>query len=77
MLPHKYQLQGQEPRPVTSRRRSRMEYEADSSPPLGSQRERPRYSGPFGERRDSPATQQAKKDEFMSLCARAWDLFHS
>ena len=77
LTPHKYQIQGQEPRSGNSRRRSRMEYEADSSPPLGSQRDRPRYSGPFGESRDSPATQKAKKDEFMSLCARAWDLFHS
>lgn len=54
-----------------------MEYEADSSPPLGSQRDRPNYHGPFAEGRDSPATQKAKKEEFISLCARAWDLFHS
>lgn len=60
----------------TSRRRSRQEYEG-SSPPLGSGRERIRYSGPFGEGRDSPATQRAKKEEFLSLCSRAWDLFHS
>ncbi|KAL2137379.1 hypothetical protein VTI74DRAFT_3319 [Chaetomium olivicolor] len=33
--------------------------------------------GPFGEGRDSPETQEAKKEEFLSLCARAWDLFHS
>jgi hypothetical protein len=59
------------------RRRSRNEYEEGSSPPLGSGRERPRHSGPFGEGRDSPATQRAKKDEFLSLCSRAWDLFHS
>lgn len=58
------------------RRRSRNEYEADSSPPLGTGRERPRF-GPFGEGRDSPATQRAKKEEFLSLCSRAWDLFHS
>jgi hypothetical protein len=77
LTPHKYQIQGQEPRSGNSRRRSRMEYEADSSPPLGSQRDRPRYSGPFGDGRDSPATQKAKKEEFMGLCARAWDLFHS
>ena len=64
---------------LTSRRRSRHEYEADnSSPPLGNNgRERMvRPTGPFGEGRDSPATQQAKKEEFLTLCSRAWDLFH-
>lgn len=60
---------------ISGRRRSRNEYEADSSPPLGNGRE-PRV-GPFGEGRDSPATQKAKKEEFLSLCSRAWDLFHS
>lgn len=58
------------------RRRPRAEYEEGGSPPLGhgpnSQRR-----GPFGEGRDSPRTQEAKKAEFISLCARAWDLFHS
>lgn len=62
---------------ASGRRRSRNEYEEGSSPPLGSGRERLRYSGPFGEGRDSPATQRAKKEEFLSLCSRAWDLFHS
>ncbi|ODH44713.1 hypothetical protein ACO22_00791 [Paracoccidioides brasiliensis] len=33
--------------------------------------------GSFGARRDSPDTQRRKKDEFLGLCARAWDLFHS
>ncbi|KAL2270386.1 hypothetical protein VTJ83DRAFT_2570 [Remersonia thermophila] len=33
--------------------------------------------GPFGEGRDSPETIAAKKEEFLALCARAWDLFHS
>lgn len=61
--------------PEAGRRRSRNEYEAGSSPPLGTGRG-PRY-GPFGEGRDSPATQKAKKDEFLMLCSRAWDLFHS
>ncbi|KAK5468002.1 hypothetical protein LTS15_000975 [Exophiala xenobiotica] len=65
------------PNNSTGRRRSRMEYEEGSSPPLGTGRERLRHSGPFGEGRDSPATQRAKKEEFLSLCARAWDLFHS
>ncbi|KAL2164124.1 hypothetical protein VTH06DRAFT_3338 [Thermothelomyces fergusii] len=31
----------------------------------------------FGEGRDSPETLEAKKEEFLRLCARAWDLFHS
>jgi hypothetical protein len=70
LTPHKYQPAG-----FAGRRRSRNEYEAGSSPPLGTGRERP--YGPFGEGRDSPATQKAKKDEFLSLCSRAWDLFHS
>lgn len=59
-----------------ARRRGRVEYERDmGSPPLGSGPEVRR--GPFGEGRDSPETQRKKKDEFLTLCARAWDLFHS
>ncbi|KAF1364037.1 hypothetical protein EJ07DRAFT_152094 [Lizonia empirigonia] len=59
----------------SSRRRGRDEYERDAgTPPLG--RQAPRI-GPFGEGRDSPETQQKKKEEFIGLCARAWDLFHS
>ncbi|KAL0259227.1 hypothetical protein SLS55_006732 [Diplodia seriata] len=59
----------------TSRRRTREEYERDmGTPPLGRQERRP---GPFGEGRDSPETQRRKKEEFIALCARAWDLFHS
>lgn len=59
----------------SGRRRGRDEYERDmGTPPLGRQQARP---GPFGEPRDSPETQQRKKEEFISLCARAWDLFHS
>ena len=72
LTPHKYHPTSG----PTSRRRSRHEYEADSSPPLGTGRDRVKY-GPFGEGRDSPATQRAKKDEFLALCSRAWDLFHS
>lgn len=54
--------------------RPRTEYERDAgSPPLGSG---PSPRRAFGER-DSPATNQAKKEEFMRICARAWDLFHS
>ncbi|OCT54742.1 hypothetical protein CLCR_02937 [Cladophialophora carrionii] len=73
LTPHKYQANHH----PTSRRRSRNEYEDGSSPPLGSGPDRIRYHGPFGEGRDSPATQRAKKEEFLSLCSRAWDLFHS
>lgn len=59
-----------------SRRRTRAEYEDGASPPLGHGPASSRR-GPFGAGRDSPETQRQKKDEFLSLCARAWDLFHS
>ncbi|KAF2145943.1 uncharacterized protein K452DRAFT_304950 [Aplosporella prunicola CBS 121167] len=60
----------------SSRRRTREEYERDmGTPPLG--RQEAKRSGPFGEGRDSPETQRRKKEEFIALCARAWDLFHS
>ncbi|KAI8943395.1 hypothetical protein NX059_001407 [Plenodomus lindquistii] len=59
----------------STRRRGRDEYEMDNgTPPLG--RQQPR-AGPFGAGRDSPETQLKKKEEFIGLCARAWDLFHS
>jgi hypothetical protein len=59
----------------SNRRRGRDEYEQDNgTPPLG--RQQPRL-GPFGAGRDSPDTQLKKKDEFIGLCSRAWDLFHS
>jgi len=58
----------------SSRRRGRDEYERDmGSPPLAEHVRR----GPFGEGRDTPETQRKKKEEFIALCARAWDLFHS
>jgi hypothetical protein len=59
-----------------SKRRTRAEYEEGGSPPLGHGRAAQRR-GPFGEGRDSPETQRAKKEEFMRICERAWDLFHS
>ncbi|KAJ5519138.1 hypothetical protein N7453_001560 [Penicillium expansum] len=79
------------PSDVTARRRPRSEYERDNgSPPLGhgpdsQHRSNPAampgphasFPGPFGAGRDSPETQRRKKDEFLGLCARAWDLFHS
>ncbi|TQB73088.1 hypothetical protein MPDQ_006256 [Monascus purpureus] len=74
----------------SARRRPRSEYEMDNgSPPLGhgpDPRYRPNpafssghntFHGPFGAGRDSPETQRRKKEEFLSLCSRAWDLFHS
>jgi hypothetical protein len=68
------------PSPLTGgrsgRRRQRAEYEEGVSPPLGTGRPA-RRAGPFGEGRDSPETQARKKEEFIGLCARAWDLFHS
>ncbi|MCJ1434127.1 hypothetical protein MMC27_003493 [Xylographa pallens] len=73
---HQHQLIGDPMRNGSGRRRARMEYERDmGTPPLGSGPE-PRR-GPFGEGRDSPETNKRKKDEFMALCARAWELFHS
>lgn len=59
----------------TSRRRTRAEYE-DGSPPLG-YGPAPTRRGPFGAGLDSPETQRAKREEFLRLCERAWDLFHS
>ncbi|KAL2419660.1 hypothetical protein ABEF95_001894 [Exophiala dermatitidis] len=72
--PHQYQ-----PNSYPTSKRRRNEYEEGSSPLLGNGRDRIPYNGhgPFGEGRDSPATQKAKKEEFLSLCSRAWDLFHS
>ncbi|KAI1412914.1 hypothetical protein F5Y13DRAFT_39236 [Hypoxylon sp. FL1857] len=60
----------------TSRRRTRAEYEEGSSPPLGHGPSATRR-GPFGAGRDSPETQRQKREEFLRLCERAWDLFHS
>lgn len=60
----------------TTKRRTRAEYEDGASPPLGYGPSATRR-GPFGEGRDTPETQRAKKDEFLRLCSRAWDLFHS
>ncbi|KAL8743575.1 MAG: hypothetical protein Q9190_004090 [Brigantiaea leucoxantha] len=71
-----YHANGEPTRTSSSRRRARAEYERDmGTPPLGSGPE-PRR-GPFGEGFDSPEMQRRKKEEFLGLCARAWDLFHS
>ena len=61
---------------ATGRRRSRVEYESDQSPPLGTGREKAPL-GPFGSGRESPQTQRRKKDEFMNILSRAWDLWHN
>jgi hypothetical protein len=60
-----------------SKRRTRAEYEEGGSPPLGNGPAATRRAGPFGAGRDSPETQRAKRDEFLRICERAWDLFHS
>ncbi|KAK7225904.1 hypothetical protein V2G26_013907 [Clonostachys chloroleuca] len=59
-----------------SKRRTRAEYEEGGSPPLGYGPSSARR-GPFGAGRDSPETQRQKREEFLKLCERAWDLFHS
>ncbi|ELR10389.1 hypothetical protein VC83_00478 [Pseudogymnoascus destructans] len=63
------------------RRRGREEYEEGRSPPLGqgpaaARRTAAGVSGAFGEGRDSEEAVRAKKEEFLRLCDRAWDLFH-
>lgn len=63
-------------RSLSANKRRRDEYEAGISPPLGNGRPGVRR-GPFGEGRDSPERQRAKREEFLRLCERAWDLFHS
>lgn len=80
------------PSESTARRRPRSEYEQDNDGPSlrrgpeSQYRPNPAaanpgpqapFHGPFGAGRDSPETQRRKKDEFLGLCARAWDLFHS
>jgi len=60
----------------SSKRRTRAEYEEGHSPPLGNGPASTRR-GPFGYGRDSPESQRAKREEFLRLCERAWDLFHS
>lgn len=63
------------------RRRGREEYEEGRSPPLGAGPAAARRvvgaGGAFGEGRDSEESVRLKKEEFLRLCDRAWDLFHS
>lgn len=67
------------PQHVTARRRGRDEYEEGVSPPLGPgpSSQTARRVGPSWEGREHEEEQRRKKEEFMGLCARAWDLFHS
>ncbi|KAI1434910.1 hypothetical protein GGR50DRAFT_687393 [Xylaria sp. CBS 124048] len=66
----------QEGNQMPNKRRTRAEYEEGGSPPLG-HGPAPTRRGPFGAGRDSPETQRQKREEFLRLCERAWDLFHS
>lgn len=61
---------------TTSKRRTRADYEDGGSPPLGNGRPSQRRE-PFTGGHDTPETQRAKREEFIKLCERAWDLFHS
>ncbi|KAI1822960.1 hypothetical protein F4861DRAFT_355862 [Xylaria intraflava] len=61
---------------IPNKRRTRAEYEEGGSPPLGHGPAATRR-GPFGAGRDSPESQRQKREEFLRLCERAWDLFHS
>jgi hypothetical protein len=74
-----------------ARRRGRDEYEDGVSPPLGNGPAPSRRAhfegemyergyGRLGEREEADVNSMSpgqKRDEFMRLCARAWDLFHS
>ncbi|KKA28218.1 hypothetical protein TD95_005260 [Thielaviopsis punctulata] len=75
--PHPAQAHAHHAPPPSATKRRRAEYEDGGSPPLGHGPAPQRVMGPFGYGRDSPETQRAKKEEFLSLCSRAWDLFHS
>lgn len=69
-LPHQDQSR-------SASKRRRADYEEGASPPLGHGPSATRRTGPFGSGRDSPETQRAKREEFLRICERAWDLFHS
>ncbi|KAK1756093.1 hypothetical protein QBC47DRAFT_379059 [Echria macrotheca] len=67
-------------------KRKRTEYEEGGSPPLGNGRSSTRRGGPAGlflgesgggGRDWSPETERAKKEEFLRLCERAWELLRS
>ncbi|KAA8901570.1 hypothetical protein FN846DRAFT_781099 [Sphaerosporella brunnea] len=63
--PSKLNVNGEyHPPQSAGRRRTRTEYERDND-----------HFGPGAG--DSPETKRQKKEEFLALCARAWELFHS
>lgn len=63
---------------TAGRRRGRDEYERDSDvSPLQTGGRTEARRGPFGAGNDTPETVRQKKEEFITLCERAWDLFHS
>ena len=63
---------------TSGRRRGREEYERDSDvSPLQASSHAEGRKGPFGAGSDSPENVRRKKEEFITLCERAWDLFHS
>jgi hypothetical protein len=77
--PHKIghsELNGSIGRSGGGRKRGRADYEREmGSPPLG---HGPAGTKPFDDgRNSSPEGYRRKKEEFLSLCSRAWDLFHS
>ncbi|GAB7340766.1 hypothetical protein MBLNU457_7140t1 [Dothideomycetes sp. NU457] len=61
---------------VTGRRRNRDEYERDNNSPAAHQGEPKRYAREEADWRAGMSSAQ-KREEFLRLCERAWDLFHS
>lgn len=61
---------------VTGRRRNRDEYERDNNSPAAHQGEPKRYAREEPDWRAGMSSAQ-KREEFLRLCERAWDLFHS
>lgn len=79
--PHPYDNSRQEfSHPATGQRRTRDEYERENGSPL---RQRDNKRASFVARDDNGADwragmgSQEKREEFLRLCAKAWDLFHS
>ncbi|KAL2200952.1 hypothetical protein P885DRAFT_26117 [Corynascus similis CBS 632.67] len=68
---------GGRPAPAAPHQQQHQPQQQQSSMPLPFGAAPAPRRGFFGEGRDSPETIEAKKEEFLSLCARAWDLLHS
>ncbi|THY63443.1 hypothetical protein D6C77_02775 [Aureobasidium pullulans] len=63
---------------MAGRRRPRDEYEREHGSPLGQQEaKRATYHPDASADWRSGMSNQEKRDEFLRLCSRAWDLFHS